>query len=137
MTDRRDFLNFYLVLFSPSGSLLHRKSFCLVHIHGYDSCHNTRSRQVNTSHTKSLHRVPVKTNVWLIFNLRLFRDDCLPMCALFIYLSIFFFKKGKCSFTLTRFKCSCKWELLISTAVFFSCQPLSCFMKEICCYATV
>lgn len=51
-----DFLlwwNFHSLSF-PRGPLLHRASVRLLHVHGYDSCDHTRSRQVSVSHRKRI-----------------------------------------------------------------------------------
>lgn len=59
-----------LLLSPPPGPLLHRQSLCLLHFYSHDSCNNTWSRQVNSSHTQQKASqaetfIPNSTNIFL------------------------------------------------------------------------
>lgn len=110
----------------PPGSLFHRQSLCILHLHSYDPHHSTRSRQVDVS----LKRLPGSQQM---------ETFTLSLCLFTSTPPSFFFLTAKLSSHAWRFRravaAQLKWAARFSYVV-FPCQCVSCSTDDIHCYAT-
>lgn len=114
----------FFLLFSPTGSLFHRQSLRVLHLHSHDPRHSTWSRQVDVS-IKRLQWLPADRHIHVcrFTTVPFFSPDKLPNHA-FASAALWYRSWNEPPIGAARFRC-----------VVFPCQRLSC-TGDIHCYAT-